>query len=370
MTNYRKKNQVILCFFLAALMILIMPAGAVNGTMSIAYRGSGGYYIGDTIIFDGQNTFGNVTLIRISGPDLPEGGVPIYDLNGNVGTGNVIPGETAGSWKFAWYTGTIRGIEKLQTARYTLTVFDKTYPDKTATTTILLKKPEFYVIATPSVARNGDYVQLTGSIEKEATHARLEITDASGNLVHTYDTSVSSSGYFNKGFHIDMAPGVYQIRLSSPSLRTTHTSYLTVESSPDPVDPSEPAMAGSPAPEPGAATRTTRTPSVPIAATDGTGSLQVTSSPLGATVFLDSAIAGQTPLERVPVSYGAHLVEIKAPGYQTYSVQVLVDSTETKEINTVLLKQSASTPVSPLTLALGLLISCALAGIASRRRKP
>lgn len=371
MTNYRLKNQVVLCVFLAALMIIVMPAGAVNGTMSIAYRGSGGYYIGDTIIFDGQNTYGNVTLIRISGPNLPEGGVPIYDLNGNAGTGNAIPGETAGSWKFAWYTGTIRGIEKLQTARYTLTVFDKTYPDKTATTTILLKKPEFYVVATPGVARNGDYVQLTGSIEKEATRAHLEITDESGKRVHTYDTSVSSSGYFNKGFHIDMPPGVYQVTLSSPSLQTTHMTYLTVESSPGPASSrTTPAIDGTRSPEPGAATQTTQTPAVPITATGGTGSLLVTSSPLGATVFLDSVIAGQTPLELAPVSYGTHLVEIKAPGYQTYSVQVPVDSEEAKEINTVLLKHSASTPVAPLTLVLGLLISCALVGIASRRRKP
>ena len=370
MTNYRMKNQVVLGILLAVIMIIVIPAGAVNGTMSIAYRGSGGYYIGDTIIFDGQNTFGNVTLIRISGPDLPAGGVPIYDLNGAAGTGTVIPGETAGSWKFAWYTSTIRGIEKLQTALYILTVFDKTYPDKTATATILLKKPEFFVVAMPSVASNGDYVQLTGSIEKAATQAHLEITDENGNLVHTYDTSVSSSGYFNKGFHIDMPPGVYHVTLSSPSIRTTHTSYLTVESPPGPASVSKPAIEGSPAPETGAAKPVSPIPSAPVTVPDGSGSLLVKSSPLGATVYLDSTIAGQTPLELPVVSYGSHLVEIKAPGYQAYSVQVQVDSEETKVINTILLKHSASTPVGPLTVVCGILISFALAGVASRRRTP
>ncbi|HII99349.1 MAG TPA: PEGA domain-containing protein [Methanoregula sp.] len=370
MKNYRIKNQVLFCILVAALMMIAMPAGAVNGSISIAYRGSGGYYIGDTIIFDGQNSFGNVTLIRISGPDLPPGGVPIYDLNGDAGTGSVIPGETAGSWKFAWYTSTIQGIEKLQTARYTLTVFDKTIPDKTATTSILLKKPEFYVVAIPSVAGQGDYVQLTGSIEKGVTSAHFDITDESGNRVHSYDTSVSSSGYFNKGFHIDMPPGVYHITMSSPSVRTTYRSYLTVEPKKSPAGIPETTIPVSQAPEPDAARPVSPEDSFPSMATGGTGSLLVTSSPLGATLYLDSTIAGQTPLELAPVSSGSHLVEIKAPGYLAYSVQVQVDAGEAKEINAVLLKPSASTPVAPLTIVCGILVSFALVVLAIRRRTP
>jgi len=296
--------------------------------------------------------------------------VPIYDLNGDAGTGSVIPGETAGSWKFAWYTSTIQGIEKLQTARYTLTVFDKTIPDKTATTSILLKKPEFFVVAIPSVAGHGDYVQLTGSIEKGVTSAHFDITDVSGNRVHSYDTSVSSSGYFNKGFHIDMPPGVYHITMSSPSVRTTYRSYLTVEPKKSPAGIPETTIPVSQAPEPDAARPVSPVDSSPSMATGGTGSLLVTSSPLGATVYLDSTIAGQTPLELAPVSSGSHLVEIKAPGYLAYSVQVQVDAGEAKEINAVLLKPSASTPVAPLTIVCGILVSFALVVLAIRRRTP
>ena len=56
---------------LIAAICIIQPVLGVNGTVSIAYRGSGGSYIGDMIVFDGQNTVGNITFLRITGPGLP-----------------------------------------------------------------------------------------------------------------------------------------------------------------------------------------------------------------------------------------------------------------------------------------------------------
>jgi hypothetical protein len=79
---------------------IIQPVLAQGGNMSISYRESGGYNLGDTIVFDGKNTVGNTTLLKISGQDLPSQGVPVYDLNGIPGSGNTAPVKQDGSWKF------------------------------------------------------------------------------------------------------------------------------------------------------------------------------------------------------------------------------------------------------------------------------
>src|SRR5512136_3203574 len=71
---------------LCAAACILQPVMAENGTITIAYRGSGGSYIGDTVVFDGRNTYGNTTLIKVSGLGLPPEGVPVTNLNGAAGT--------------------------------------------------------------------------------------------------------------------------------------------------------------------------------------------------------------------------------------------------------------------------------------------
>ncbi len=67
--SIRRINQIfsVLVLLIAAICI-IQPVLGANGTVTIAYRGSGGSYIGDTVIFDGKNTVGNITFLRITGP--------------------------------------------------------------------------------------------------------------------------------------------------------------------------------------------------------------------------------------------------------------------------------------------------------------
>src|SRR5512137_1676389 len=112
----------IFCSFLllCAAACVLQPVMAENGTITIAYRGSGGGYIGDTIVFDGRNTFGNMTLLKINGPGLPSDGVPVNNLNGPSGTATSVGVDQYGMWKFVWYASTIPGLERLQTARYTI----------------------------------------------------------------------------------------------------------------------------------------------------------------------------------------------------------------------------------------------------------
>jgi hypothetical protein len=217
-----------------AVMCFIQPAFATNGTITVTYRGTGGSTIGDTVIFDGLNTIGNTTMIKITGPGLPSEGLPLYDLNGVPGSGNTIDVGSDGLWKFVWYTSLIQGVDKIQTARYTVIASDSNRGDIAASTSIMIKKPYFTISASPNPVTPGNYVQLIGTAEQGVDYVKIEITDASGKVFHTFTSPVGASGYLNYGFHVDMQPGQYNILVSNPSFKTPYRAILTVIAPPEP----------------------------------------------------------------------------------------------------------------------------------------
>ncbi len=190
---------------LIVLLLCIVPVYAENGTVTITYRGAGGYYIGDSIIFDGKNTLGNMTVIKITGVGLPAEGVPPYNLTDVPGTGNTAETDASGTWAFYWDSSRATGLDNLYTTRYTFTAFDRSHPEITTSTSVMLKKPEFYVTMTPNPASSNEYVQVAGEAEEGASSIMINVLDSSGNQVHTFNSPVSSGGYFNYGFHVDMS---------------------------------------------------------------------------------------------------------------------------------------------------------------------
>jgi hypothetical protein len=208
--------------------LVVQPVLGSTGTITVAYRGSGGSYIGDTVIFDGLNTLGNTTLIKITGPGLPPGGLPLSDLNGAPGSGNTAVVGPDGIWKFAWYTSSIRGVEKMQTARYTITVSSLFGGSGTSSTSIVMKKPVLSITASPNPASPGNYVQLTGIAEHSTDSAHIEVANPAGKVVHAFTSPVSASGYLNYGFHVDMPPGQYRITVSNPAMGAPYHTFLTV----------------------------------------------------------------------------------------------------------------------------------------------
>lgn len=344
-------------FLLCILFLWIAPVCADDGSVSVTYRGAGGYYIGDTILLDGKNTMGNMTVIRLTGPGLPAAGVPPYNLSDAAGTGNTIEVDPAtGSWAFYWDTSRVENADKFYTARYTLTVFDKNHPDVTASTSVMLKKPEFYVSVSPNPATSNDYVIITGSSEKGTDTVEIDVLDSSGNKVHTFMAPVSSGGAFNCGFHVDMSPGQYTVEVSSPSLSNNLVKTLVVVAS---------------------RAETSSNASVTIAPTlttaegstaSGTGVLIVSSKPTGATVSLDSAVVGKTPLTLDSVAAGTHTVELKMPGYLTSTTDIIVTSGQTSQIAPELVKSPGSLPLSPLLAIIGCLGAAGIL-VAVRRRK-
>jgi hypothetical protein len=215
---------------LIAMIFIIQPVLADAGYVSISYRGSGGYYIGDSITFDGKNTAGNTTIVKITGPNLPPDGVPLYDLNGIPGSGNTVPVTENSAWRFNWFSVNTQGIEKLVTSRYTITAMDLANPKKTATTSVLLKKPEFYIDVQPEPIHPGDYVQLNGVAEKGVTYVIIDVSDSNGTKLHSFLSPVSGTGSFNYGFHADMPLGIYFVTVSNNAMKNSLMSTLTVVS--------------------------------------------------------------------------------------------------------------------------------------------
>jgi hypothetical protein len=226
----RLNKRYCLFILLIAMICIIQPVFADAGYVSISYRGPGGYYIGDTITFDGKNTAGNTTVVKITGPGLPLEGVPLYDLNGIPGSGNTIPVTENTAWRFNWFSMNTQGIEKLVTARYTITAMDLTNPEKIATTSILLKKPEFYLTIQPGPIYPGDYVQLNGVAEKGVTYVMIDVMDSRDTKQHTFVSPVSGTGSFSYGFRADMLPGKYNVTVSNPAMKNSLMSTLTIES--------------------------------------------------------------------------------------------------------------------------------------------
>ena len=245
MVTTRVKSFFLAFCLLCAVMCLVPPVAAANGTITIAYRGSGGNYIGDTIIFDGKNTIGNTTVLKMNGPGLPPEGVPLYDLSGTPGTGNVALVDANGRWIFSWYS-VVGDTSKLQTARYTFTASDLSSPEQTATTSVLLKKPEFYIVATPTSPVMGDNVELQGMAEKGVTYVKIDILDPSGTVIRTFMAPVGNDGSFSHSFRTDVSPGQYDVIGSNPSMKNNLALALTITAPETATAPPAPSAAATP----------------------------------------------------------------------------------------------------------------------------
>jgi hypothetical protein len=213
---------------LCAAACVLQPVMADNGTFTIAYRGYGGRYIGDTIVFDGRDTYGNTVLLKITGVGLPSEGVPLANLNGMAGTATPVEVDRYGTWKYVWYAANTPGLEKMQTARYVFTATDSANPDKSSTTFLSLEKPGYSISASPNPVKPGEYIMLVGHAKKDITFAKITITDSSGKVVHTYTSPVTSSGDLSYNFHVNMDPGQYTVTVSNPALKAPFGTVISV----------------------------------------------------------------------------------------------------------------------------------------------
>ena len=77
-----------------------------------------------------------------------------------------------------------------------------------------------------------------------------------------------------------------------------------------------------------------------------TGSVQVTSSPSGAEVYLDSEYRGTTPVTLPAVMAGSHIIEVRLAGTERWTAPVSVTSGSTVRLQALLVPVPATLPVT------------------------
>ncbi len=347
--------------------VCVVPVHGQDGTVSISYRGAMQHYIGDSVIFDGKNTVGNTTVITVTGPGLPSAGVPPSTLTGTAGTGDPVYTDPSGTWTFLWDSSLAQGTENLNTGVYTFRAFDLSNPLINSSASISLRQPEFYATISPNPAVLNDYIQLVGTVQTSADAIEIDVLDASGNKVHTFNSPVSAGGYFQYGFHVDMQPGTYTIVFSSPSLTNNLKETLTVVASNADLTPLGTTNTSSAALPQTNMTGASGNPQVTPATSPNSGTLVVSSTPAGASVYLDSVLVGTSPVTLNSVASGTHLVEIKSPGYLTVSMDIVVSENKPTEISPEMMKAPFGLALSPLA-AIGGCIGAALIFTLTKKR--
>ena len=86
--------------------------------------------------------------------------------------------------------------------------------------------------------------------------------------------------------------------------------------------------------------------STPLPPAAETGSVQVTSTPPGAEVYLDNEYHGTTPVTISAVPVGSHAVEVRGQGYELWSSPVTVTNGDAVTLFAVLVTIPATLPVT------------------------
>ncbi|NTV00154.1 MAG: PEGA domain-containing protein [Methanoregulaceae archaeon] len=101
----------------------------------------------------------------------------------------------------------------------------------------------------------------------------------------------------------------------------------------------------------------------------GTGTLQVSSSPAGAQVFLDNVYMGISPLNLPGVSTGSHLVLLKLPGYSDWEVSAQVAAGQTTPVTAILVPVTTPTPTKGSLPGMLALVALSIVSIVFWSRK-
>ncbi len=87
----------------------------------------------------------------------------------------------------------------------------------------------------------------------------------------------------------------------------------------------------------------------PAGAAPLTGTLKVSSSPIGATVYIDNTFRGTTPLTSSGIAAGQHTVTLKKTGYDDYSAPVNIQAGKTFTLSAVMVPATQKTGLIGIT---------------------
>jgi hypothetical protein len=266
-------------------------------------------YLGDTIPLSGYSYGSTTVYLFLTGPNLPVNGVALNDVTARADQGHFtkVSVDSNDHWEYSWGTKAIR----LDAGTYTIWVVDRPL-DR-------------------SQLAKADYRTIPISLGKPVL--KVDTPVVSGTLVLTTvpdGASVLIDNVYRGSTPLTLGalkPGTYRVTFSR--------SGYTILSTPVRVESG----------------KTTEVSGVLI---PSTGLLDITTSPTGAWILLDTNNQGVTPILITNITVGNHTLTAGKEGFVTAEQKVTVVENRTTQISITLVPASPSLPETaapaPVTL--------------------
>jgi len=262
---------------------------------------------GETIPLSGYSPTSNQVYLFLTGPNLPTNGVALNDITKRADEGHFTVVQVMGddSWSYKWHTGTING--RLDDGTYMIWVVNG--PNDRSN----LRNAEYGTISV-TLGKPGLSAGVSGGIMTGSA-------SPSCSLVITSDPaecSVVVNGEYQGKTPLtvgNLYPGTYTINV-------TKFGYMPYSITVELTNGAEATVTAFLPPE--------------------RGTLTVNTTPEGAQVLLDGAVAGISPAMLINVLPGEHNLTVTKEGYVTVQQQVSVEAGLITPVSLTL------SPVSPL----------------------
>jgi hypothetical protein len=280
--------------------------------------------MGNVVTLSGYSYAGDTVYLFLTGPNLPQNGVALDNINRPADNGGAtrVEVDADGYWVYEWNTGASGG--KLDAGSYTVWVADG--PADLSHLSTVAYKTISVSLSVPSLtaATSGGSGPLpAGSIN---FNVNPDGTSVVVNNLYKGMTPLNVSG---------LNPGTYNVTLS-------HFGYAKLSM---PVT----VQAGS-------------VSEVNATLVALTGSVFVNTTPAGARLTLDGLTAGISPATLPDITQGNHLLNVSKEGFVIQSIPVQVTADQTTTVNVVLLPSvNGVAGFLPLTAALGFLVALLVA---------
>jgi hypothetical protein len=284
----------ILCNAQTAILIFV---GCLVLTTCVSASGEIAAYIGDTITLQGYSYGSPTVYLFLTGPNLPVNGVALNDITARADEGHFTEVSVDGNdhWEYPWGTNAIGG--RLDAGTYTVWIVNS--PNDRS----LLAKADYSIISikmgTPLIIVNSPVIPGALVLNTSPDGASVLIDD-----IYRGNTPLIIES---------IEPGTYGVTFSRFGYTKLSTSVL-VESG--------------------------RTTELSGALIPLTGSLDITTSPSGARILLDTAYLGTTSVTLSNITVGNHSLTVLKEGYVTSEQRVTVFERRTTQITISLVPAS------------------------------
>ncbi|WP_292348356.1 MULTISPECIES: hypothetical protein [unclassified Methanoregula] len=187
---------------LLACFCLLVSCACAATAVTVTAVGDRSYYLGEKVIFRGQNTDSDTTYLFITGPNIAAGGGKLTSprqavVSGNPDTFTVVKTQPDKTWEFPFYTANL----PFDAGSYTLYAVSSPvalnqFGNTTAsgTVSIILKKPFISAVISPATVVKGKGFAVTGFAEGDPPEVQVWIIG--GNTALAAKTPVNPDASF------------------------------------------------------------------------------------------------------------------------------------------------------------------------------